>query len=156
MPLDDIIFQSPLKRKALKATPTICRFCETKFIDKYYKGETKHTVRCTRCNRVNAELDASEYTQKIWEQGFRHDIGTYGSLGGIHRTKGKFRDMIKDAFKLQTEEEVDKKLKEFEYNVRMEQYRIQLEEERKKRMIQMKKDKAKIRVVHKGEKEYEL
>ena len=149
MPLDDIIFQSPLKRKALKATPTICRFCQTKFIDKYYEGETRHKVRCPRCNRINAELDASEYAQKIWEQGFRHDIGTFGSLGGIHRTKGKFRDMIKDAFKLETEEQVDKKLKEFEYNVRMEQYRLQLEEERKKRL-------ATIRIKHKGEEERTL
>ena len=146
MPLDNIIYQSPFaKRKALKATPTICRFCKTKFIDKYYKGEIRHKVRCTRCNRVNAELDADEYAQKIWEQGFRHDIGTYGKLG-IHKTKGKFRDMIKDAFKLETEEQVDQKLKEFEYNVRMEQYRIELEKERKKKM-------AKIRIKRKGEEE---
>ena len=80
------------------------------------------------------------YAQNIWEQAFRHDIGTYGKLGGIHRT-GKFRDMIRDAFKLQTEEEVDAKLKQFETHVRMEQYRIKLEEEKRKRYEQYRADK---------------
>lgn len=146
MPLDDIIYSSPIKRKSIKATPTICRFCNRKFLDKYYKGEKVHKVRCPHCSMINAEIDVEDYVQKIWEQAFRHDIGTYGALGGIHRT-GKFRDMIRDAFNLQTEEEVDLKLKQFEYNVKMEQYKIKIEKERRERMIKIKR---------KGEKERTL
>ena len=146
LPLDDIIFQMPLKRKALKATPTICRFCNRKFIDKYYEKEIYHKVRCTHCNRVNAELDVDTYVKNITEQAIRHDLGVYGTLG-IHQT-GKFRDMVKDAYHLNTEKEVDQKLKEFEYGVRMSIYRKKLEEEAKRT--------SKITIKRKGEEEYQL
>ena len=147
MPLDDIIFQSPIKRKAIKATPTICRFCNTKFIDKYYKGELTHKVRCPRCNRINAELSIEDY-DTLQEQAFRHDVGTHFVLGGMHRT-GTFRKMVKEAFALETDEEIEQKLKEIEYNVRMEEYKKKLEEEKMKKL-------AKIRIKRKGEEEKTL
>lgn len=148
MPLDDIVFQMPLKRKALKATPTICRFCKRAFVDKYYEKEIYHKVRCTHCNRVNAEIDVDTYVKNITEQAIRHDLGVYGGLG-IHQT-GKFRDMVKDAYKFTTKEEVDQKLKEFEYNVKMSIYRKKLEEEAKK------KRETKITIKRKGEEEYQM
>lgn len=132
MPLDDIIFSSPIKRKAISVVNTKCRFCGALFQDKYYKGEGKHKVRCTRCHLVNAEVEIDDYL-KVLYQGLRYDMGTYGDLGGFSVSMGSFKKLIKKAFDLKTDEEVQLKLDRWAYG-----FRLKKEMEKKRRDLKIK------------------
>lgn len=145
MPLDDILFKTPVKRKAISVVNTKCRFCGNLFKDKYYKGERKHKVRCTRCNLVNAEVDIDDY-MKVLYQGLRYDMGTYGDLGGFSVSMSSFKKLVKRAFDLKTDAEVQLKLDKWAYGFKFKQ---KMEMERKKR-------EPKITIKHKGEPERKL
>lgn len=141
MPLDKILSDTLIKRKAIIAAPTICRFCNTKFLDKWYKGDRIHKVICERCGLVNAEVDMDDWL-KMYYQGIRHSIGTYGDLG-FHVEGIGFKKVIKAAYDFKTDAEVDQKLAEFEFGVKLKQ-RI------------AKKKEPKITIKKKGEPEYQM
>lgn len=147
MPLDRILSDTGIKRKAIAVVKTKCRFCDRIFMDKYFKGERIHKVRCDYCGLINAEVDIDDYMKTLY-QGFRYDMGTYGSLGYL--PKGThFKKMVKEAFGFKTDEEVEMKLKEYETGVKMMNRQRRIEEERKKR-------RTKITIKHKGEESYQL
>lgn len=152
MPLDKILSDTGIKRKALIAAPTQCRFCGRQFIDKWFKGDRIHKVRCDKCGLINAEVDMDDW-MKAYYQGLRHSIGTYGDLGfhieGVH-----FRKVIKEAFDFKTDAEVEAKLHEYEYGVKMKQTQKMIEEERKRRLAERRKNT--ITIKHKGEESYQL
>ena len=112
----DNIFKS-IKRKAIIAAPTMCRYCRRKFLDKWYKDEGKHKVICEHCGKINAEVDVDDWMKLYW-QGIRHSIGTYGAVG-FHVESGKFKKAVKEAYGFETDEEVKEKLRQFEYGVEM-------------------------------------
>lgn len=132
MPLDDIIFSTPIKRKAISVVNTKCRFCGTLFQDKYYKGEGKHKVRCTRCNLINAEVDIDDY-MKVLYQGLRYDMGTYGDLGGFSISMSSFKKMVKKAFDLKTDLEVQQKLDQWAYGFKLKKKQKALQKEQQKK-----------------------
>lgn len=142
-PLDNILSEFGIKRKAISVVRTECRFCRRVFLDKWFKGELKHKVRCEHCGLINAEVDIDEYMKVVY-QGFRHDMGTYGQLGNLPRGL-KFRKMVKAAYDFQTDEEVEQKIKEYAFGVKIEQKR--------KEFVEKMKRKPTIRIKHKGEEE---
>ena len=144
MPLDDILWKTGIKRKAIIAAPTICRFCNRNFLDKWYKGELVHKVRCPHCNLINAKVDIDDWMKSYW-QGLRHSIGTYGELG-FHIEGSKFKKAVRDAYGFQTDEEVEAKLREFEYGIKMKQKAKTIQKERERR----------ITIKRKGEEPYHL
>jgi hypothetical protein len=147
---DDILWSNPvgIKRKAIIAAPTICRFCRRHFLDKWYKGERIHKVRCEHCHLVNAEVDIDDWMRSYY-QGLRHSIGTLGTLG-FHIEGNKFKEAVRKAYDFKTEEELQQKLKEFEWGMKEKARHKKIEEERKKRR------ETKITVKRKGEEQYQL
>lgn len=72
-----------VKRKALLAVPTICRYCGRPFLDKVY-DVGRHKVICPNCHKVNAETDFPTM-EKIRQMALDYDLGTAGQLGGFSR-----------------------------------------------------------------------
>lgn len=150
MPLDRILSETGIKRKAIIAAPTICRFCNTRFLDKWYKGESTHKVRCERCGLINAEVSTDDWMKQYW-QGLRHSIGTYGDLG-FHIEGIGFKKAIKRAYDFKTDEEVDAKLREFEFGIKMKQKQKEIQKERERRIVIKKKGEESYQLGKKKEK----
>ena len=139
MPLDKILTDFGVKRKAICITPTRCRFCKREFLDKWYKGEQVHKVRCEHCGLINAKINIDDY-MKVQYQGLRYDIGTAGGLGSIPRDV-HFKKLVKEAYGFSTDEEVEAKLKEYEYALKY------------KKLQEQQVRESKITIKHKGEEE---
>ena len=107
MPLNPIIYKSPIKRKALAAIRTICRYCNKMFLDKYY-GELEHKVLCPHCGMVNAKVQFNDL-EEILVMGVTHDIGILCGDGGAHLD---LREIKKIFQKMYGKEEGEKKLNE--------------------------------------------
>lgn len=144
MSLNWILSETGVKRKALIAAPTDCRFCKRRFIDKWFKGEKIHKVRCTHCGLINAEVDVDDWMKLYW-QGLRHSIGTYGDLK-FHIEGINFKKAVKEAYAFKTDEEVTQKLHEFEFGIKMKQKQKELEKARRRN----------ITIKRKGEESYQL
>jgi len=144
MSLDWILSETGVKRKALIAAPTDCRFCKRRFLDTWYKGERTHKVRCSHCGLINAEVDVDDWMKLYW-QGLRHSIGTYGNLK-FHIEGINFKKAIKEAYGFTTNKEVSAKLREYEYGVKQKIQQKKLEKARKRR----------ITIKRKGEESYQM
>lgn len=130
MPIDDIVFNSPIKRKAISVMNTQCRFCHHTWADKWYKGESVHKVICPKCKQLNAAVDIDDW-HEIMLKGIRHDIGTAGGMGGFSVGLSKLKKYVMKAYNC-TEEEAEQKLKELAYSIRIKEKQKKVEEERKK------------------------
>lgn len=86
-----------IKRKALLAVPTICRYCGHPFLDKVYEVG-RHKVICPHCHKTNATTNFPTM-EKIKKMAKTYDTGTAGGLGG-YPTGTDIRD-VKDFTKEQ-------------------------------------------------------
>lgn len=143
MPLDRILSETGIKRKAIWVAPTRCRFCSRTFLDKIFKGERLHKIRCEHCGLVNAEMDIDDILKTEY-QGLRYDMGTYGGLGNFPKG-AHFKRLVKEAFGFTTDEQVEEKLREFEYGVKLKRKQKAYEEKQ-----------SKITIKRKGEESYQL
>lgn len=94
-----------VKRKALLAVPTICRYCGRPFLDKVY-NVGRHKVICPNCHKINATTDFPTM-EKIRQMALDYDLGTAGQLGGFSRGTD-----IRD---IKQHSEMEKKLELAEY-----------------------------------------
>jgi hypothetical protein len=117
MPLDDIIYRTGVKRKALAVQPTICRFCNRPFLDKYFE-ETTHRVICPFCGKLNAKVTFNDILSVII-MGLKHDIGTGGQYGYHLTSYKKIVNILKKYYKDDWENRLQEILNDLEITERM-------------------------------------
>lgn len=90
--VDDIIFQSGIKRKALCVIRTRCRYCKKPWLDKYY-DKPVHRVICPHCNMINAKIQFDDMIDLLL-MGAKYDIGRNGIHGGMHMPINEIKKLV--------------------------------------------------------------